>query len=464
MKSWRDSLPTLQANTSGRTFSAETPGYDDALAVFNTCVRHRPAVVVTAAGPDDVREAVTFASRHGLRVAVLHTGHGPTVAAGDDTLMISTRNMVGVEIDAMRRVARVQAGLRFGQLVDVAAAFGLAPLAGSAPSVGVVGYTLAGGASPTLGRKFGWASDHVSAIDVVTSDGRLRRATARADADLFGALLGGKSNFGVVTAMEFALFPVEQIYAGSLFYAGEHTRSVLEAYRQFTVSAPDDISTAATILNFPPLPDLPPFMQGKKVVALRISFSGDPRTGRRLIDPLRRAAPRLLDTVAEIPYSAFATITQDPTEPAAAVEHFGLLRELTDGTVEAIAGLVESEAGSQMNIIDFRHLQGAFSRPSPVTNAVGGRDAAFAFFGLTVVPPDADVRDYQSCGSELVAALAPWLHPQAHPSFLGPADATERGTRRAYDAGVYAHLREVKAKYDPHNIFRVNHNVPPAVA
>ena len=198
------------------------------MAVFNTVVSHQPAIVVGAANADDVVVAVTFAAHHGLHVAVLNTGHGPSVPALSDTLMITTRRMSKIEIDADNGCARVEAGVLFRDLVEASAARGLAPLPGSSPGVGVVGYTLAGGASLTMGRKFGWAADHVSSIDVVTSDGRLRRVSSRSEADLFGALLGGKSNFGVVTAMEFALFPVTQLYAGALFYSGEHVRDVLE--------------------------------------------------------------------------------------------------------------------------------------------------------------------------------------------------------------------------------------------
>jgi FAD/FMN-containing dehydrogenase len=261
MNSWRNALPELNEALKGPHFVAGSPGYEDEVAGFNQSVVHRPAVVVAAEGAADVCAAVEFASRHGMSVAVLNTGHGPSLPAGPDTLMITTRWMAKVDIDPRNKKARVEAGVRFGELVAAAAAHGLAPLPGSSPGVGVVGYTLGGGASSTMGRKYGWASDHVSAIDVVTADGRLHRVSAESPADLFGALLGGKSNFGVVTAMEFALFPVTRLYAGSLFYAGERKRDVLEAYRRFTTTAPEEMSSGVALLNFPPLPHLPPFMR-----------------------------------------------------------------------------------------------------------------------------------------------------------------------------------------------------------
>lgn len=461
MISWQHNLSDLLHQVRGPVLTADSAGYDKEIAVFNQVVKHRPGVVVGAADAADVRAAVVFAAAHNMTIAVLNTGHGPSLAADLSTLLITTRRIDGVEVDADARTARVGAGVRFGRLVDAAAAHGLAPLPGSARGVGVVGYTLGGGVSMTLGRKYGWASDHVRAIDVVTADGKLHRVSPNSEPDLFGALLGGKSNFGVVTAMQCALFPVTHLYAGALYFSGEHAREVLDAYRAFTITAPEEITSGVALLNLPPLPGLPPFMQGRRTVALRISYLGDPQTGAALIDPLRRAAPIVADTVVEIAYPQFGSITNDPEDSGAAVEHFGLLRELTGDTVEALVTTAGPDSGSGVNIIDIRHLQGAFGRPAPHRDAVGARDAAFAYFALTVVPPGHQVADYLKSGSELTTALAPWLHNNAHPSYLGPADATRAGTARAFQPDVYRNLRRVKAIYDPQNRFRVNHNIPP---
>lgn len=459
-----DSVAELRKVLRGPVFTADTPGYTAETAVFNTVVQHRPAVVVGALDASDVAGAVSFAAAQGMNVAVLNTGHGPSMAAGPDTVMITTSRMRDVTIDPAGRSARVSAGARFSDLVDAAARHDLAPLSGSSPGVGVVGYTLSGGASVTIGRKYGWACDHVSAIDVVTSDGRTHCTTAHSDPDLFGALLGGKSNFGVVTAMEFGLFPVTQLYAGALFFAGEHTADVLDAYRQMTMSAPDELTTGIALLNLPPLPGLPPFMAGKPTVSLRVSFMGDAATGASLIEPLRRAAPLLADTVTTIPYTAFGSISNDPTDPAAAVEQFALLRELNHDTISAIVDVVGPGSDSTINIVDIRHLQGAFGTSPAIPNAVGARDAAFAMFGLTVVPPGRHPADFRRSGCELMAALKPWLHGIGSPSFQGPADLGQERIRHAYEPGVYERLQTVKAKYDPDNMFRVNHNIEPQTA
>lgn len=461
MKSCNDKLVALRKLVQGPVFTAHTPGYDEEVSVFNMAVRHRPALVLGAANPADVATAVKFASRHGLNIAVLNTGHGPSVAADANTLMITTRRMRGIDINARRRTARIEAGVRFGELAEAAANHDLAPLAGSSPGVGVVGYTLSGGASSTMGRKYGWAADHVIGIDVVTADGQMHRVSAASEGDLFGALLGGEGNFGVVTAMEFTLFPVTRLYAGGLFYSGRHTRQVLEAYIKLCASAPNELTTSLALLNFPALPGLPVFMQGKLTVSLRVSFVGDDHEGARWIEPMRQAAPVLADTVAGMPYARFGSISDDPTDPAPAVEQFALLRELSLDTIDAVVNVAGPKSGSSINIVDIRHLQGAYSRPAPFPNAVGARDAGYAIFALTVVPPGCDGADYRRCGYELIEAVKPWLHEQTSPSFQGPNDTTDEGVRRAYDPAVYEKLRDVKSKYDPHNRFRFTHNIPP---
>lgn len=196
-------------------------------------------------------------------------------------------------------------------------------------------------------------------------------------------------------------------------------------------------------------------------MSVRVSHVGPASRAERLVAPLRAAAPLLMDTVREMPFTDFGTITMDPSEPAAAVEHFGLLRELSQKTIDAVLDTVGPTADSSVNLFDLRRLGGAY-RNSPATpNAVGGRDAAYAFFTLTVVPPGQDVATYADSGQEIVERLRPWLSPGRHPNFLAPADSTVHRTSEAYDPEVYARLRALKTTYDPENRLRVNHNVPP---
>src|ERR1700754_1495503 len=213
-------MDSLARSVSGPVFLPDDDGYLEEGATFNLSVSHRPAAIVGASCAADVQAAVRFAAEHDLTVAVLLTGHGPSRAIDDSALLVTTRRMIGVAIDPARRTAKVGAGVRWQQVVDEAAKSGLAPLTGSSPGVGVIGYTLGGGLSITMARSLGWASDYVNWIDVVTADGELRRVSTEREPGLFWALRGGKSDYGVVTAMEFSLFPVTTLFAGSISYAG----------------------------------------------------------------------------------------------------------------------------------------------------------------------------------------------------------------------------------------------------
>ncbi|WP_307718370.1 FAD-binding oxidoreductase, partial [Streptomyces sp. JHA26] len=199
-------------------------------------------MIVGAAGAGDVAAAVKFAGERGWPVAVMGTGHGLSCAL-DGGLLITTRRMAGVRVDAEACSAWLEAGVSWGQVVSEAARFGLAPLNGSAPHVGAVSYVLGGGL-PLLGRTFGYAADRVRRMEVVTADGRLRTVTPEADPDLFFALLGGRDNFGVVTGLEIGLVPVTRIYGGGLYFGAEHVEEVLSVWRAWTDSVPDTMNSS----------------------------------------------------------------------------------------------------------------------------------------------------------------------------------------------------------------------------
>src|ERR1700755_1470721 len=196
-----EDVDRLSGGVAGPVLRPGDGGYADEADGFNLAFRHKPTLIVGAANASAGQEAVRFAGDHALPVAVVATGHGPSIVA-DGAVLITTRRMTGMTVDPARQVARVEAGVRWRQAVDQAATMGLAPLCGSSPTVGVVGYTLGGGLSVTMGRAYGWARDQVRALDVVPADGELRNVSPESDSDLFWALRGGKSNFGVVTAME----------------------------------------------------------------------------------------------------------------------------------------------------------------------------------------------------------------------------------------------------------------------
>ncbi|MFD3537134.1 FAD-binding oxidoreductase [Streptomyces sp. NPDC058664] len=438
-----------------------TPGderYDAERAGNQTARAHRPALLVGATGPADVQQAVKFAALHGLAVAVQGTGHALAAVAAEGGVLINTSRMTGVRVDAEARTAWVAAGVRWEQVIHEAAPAGLTPLAGSAPGVGVVSYTLGGGLG-LLSRRYGYAADHVRSLDVVTADGRLRQVTATCDPDLFWALRGGRDNFGVVTGIEIDLMPVPTLYGGGLFFDFTAAREVLDTYVRWSAGLPEEMTSSVAVISFPDAPVLPPPLRGRHVVHVRIAYAADDLgAGKDLVAPLRALGP-FNDTVRELPCTEVGTIHNDPPVPGTFESATTLLGELGTDAVAAVLDLVGPHAPVP-HVVELRHLGGALARPAGVANAVGNRDAHYL---LNVVSrlERAELTDIQPAHERLLEALAPWSTGGRALTFLNGARDTEH-VRSAYDPEDYRRLTEIKAAYDPHNIFRLNHNIPPA--
>lgn len=450
-------LEPLVAAVAGPVLLPHDESYAAECAGFNLTVLHRPAVVVGATSPSDVRAAVRFAVEHDLPVAVLATGHQPFHPA-NGSVLITTSRMASVEVDAANRMARITAGTLWQQVVDATTKEGLAPLSGSSPTVGVIGYVLGGGFSPTMGRTYGWAADHVRAIEIVMADGELRRVTATSDPELFWAVRGAKSNFGVVTAIELDLFPVTEFYGGGLFFDGADTAAVLHAYREWIATAPDTLNSSVGLLRFPPVPSIPEFLQGKLMVHLRVSYLGSEADGEQLVAPMRAAAPVVVDALKLTPYEEFAAIHQDPADPMPYGELGGLLTELTPESVDLIVDVAGPDAADfPMLILDIRHLGGALGRPAEVPNSVDIRDAGMTIWGAALGAPD-EIPAQLARMRGLLDVLRPWSTGRNYLNFMSGNEATEQ----AYTDAVLHRLRTVKTAYDPTNVFRLNnHNVRP---
>ncbi|WP_234380236.1 FAD-binding oxidoreductase [Streptomyces sp. CMB-StM0423] len=431
-------------------------GYETELSGFNRIVSHRPAAVAAVRSVAEVRAAVRYAAERGMPVAVQSTGHGPAGAVGADTLLLSVRRLRGVRVDPAARTARVAAGTRWQEVVDAAAPHGLAPLCGSSPLVGVVGYTLGGGLGP-LARTYGYAADQVTAVELVTADGRLREVTAEREPELFWALRGGgKGGFGVVTALTFRLPRVARLYGGGLRFAGADAAAVLGAWRRVTAAAPEELTTSVALLRVP---------GAGLTVHVRVAVAGaspsesesesGPESlkslGEGLVRPLRAAALPVADTVRMRPYRTVAEIHEDPVDPMPYHERGILLREFDAAAEAALLAAAGPEAECADWAVELRHLGGAAGRPPAVPSAVGSRAGAFTLTTLTAPGTDSAVR----------AALGEWSTGGRYVNFLaGPG--TEELAAEAYDAETYARLRAVKRTYDPENVFRHGHALPPA--
>ncbi|MFD4632892.1 FAD-binding oxidoreductase [Streptomyces sp. NPDC058284] len=411
----------------------------------------RPAIVFDAASTDDVVSVVSYAAEAGLPVGVQATGHG-VPGSSEGGVLIVTRRMAAVRIDPGARTATIAAGARWGQVAEAAAAHGLAPLNGSAPSVGAVSYTLGGGLG-ILGREFGYAADHVRSLDVVTADSVPRHVTADGDPELFWGLLGGGANLGVVTELEIGLVPVARLYGGALAFDGDEVdpAAVLRGYEEWTRTLPDEVTSSLAALVYPDLPGLPPHLKGRHLVQIRVASTGSAAEGERLVAPLRGLGPTVSDTLREMPYTESPTIHGDPDFPHAYYGDNRLLSGLDVAAAGEILALT-GRAAPSMQILQINHLGGALSRPAP--NAVPHREAQWLIRILS--PLDGtDVAALRELHAEAFGRVAPRTLGRSLNFLYGGNDRTEG----LYDPETLKRLAALKATYDPANLFRRNYNV-----
>jgi hypothetical protein len=435
---------SLAERLTGTLVERGEPGYDALVMPWNVAVPVQPAAVVAAATADDVVETVRFAAQHGLAVTPQATGHG-AVAQHVGEVVVATAGLDECVVHP-EGWARVGAGVQWSQVVEAAAPYGLAPLNGSSTGVGVVGYTTGGGTGP-MARTHGLASDRVRALEVVTGDGVLRRATPTEHPELFFALRGGKGALGIVTAIEFDLVPQATFYGGGLYFDGADAATVVERWRTWSATLPEQATTSFAFLQLPPLPTVPPPLAGRLTVAVRFLWTGDAAEGERLLAGLRSAAPVLLDGVGVMPYAAVDAVHADPVDPMPVHERAALLHDLPAEAVQALLAAAGPGSGSAQIIVEVRQLGGALSRPGPHDSAYSHRSAAYSL--LTVGVPGTP--GLPESTEAVLGALAPWSTGGLPPNFGAAVDAVER----RYDAPTLARLRAAVETYDPSGVMAV---------
>ncbi|HZU16038.1 MAG TPA: FAD-binding oxidoreductase [Candidatus Dormibacteraeota bacterium] len=405
---------------------------------------------------EDIAAVVGLARREGLRVAAQATGHGAaSLGSLEDTILVRTSRMVGVHIDPSTRRARVRAGTLWQDVVPAAAEHGLVPLAGSAADIGVVGYTLGGGLG-WLGRRYGLAANSVIGLELVTADGQILRADRDHEPDLFWALRGGSGNFGVVTAIEFTLYPVDEIYGGVLFWDMERAAEVLTAWRDWTRTLPDEVTSVGRLLRLPPLPEVPEPLRGRDLVVVEAACLTDPAAGARLLQPLRELGPEI-DTFATMPPMGLQAIHMDPDTPMPFVGDGQLLAELPPAAIEALIQAAGPGSGTTLLSVEIRHLGGALARATPEHGVLASLEAGFALFAIGLVT-DSEVRTGVEAEVRTVReALRPW---DTGGAFLNFAE------RRVHPVCLFGperarRLQAVKARYDPDDLFQAKQPVPP---
>jgi FAD/FMN-containing dehydrogenase len=450
----RTRLMLTTASTQGRVVRPGDADWDSARGTFNLLDDQRPEAIAFPADEREVAAAIADASERGLRVTAQATGHnaGP-LGSLEGTLIVNTSALTGVSIDAEARRVRVGAATKWEKVTPRLSELGLAGLHGSSPDVGIVGYSLGGGIG-WLARKHGMQTNAVTAIELVTAEGHLVRTDPVHEPDLFWALRGGGGSFGVVTAIEFEVLPVRELYAGALFFPVERTADVLHEWTALLPSLPEEITSWACVLHFPPLPELPDEVRGRSFMVVMAAFLGSEADGRDLLRPLRELGPGM-DTFAVQPPVGLSELAMDPPDPLPYASTHDLVDELPATAIEDVAQV--AGPGSSLTLVQFRHMGGALARREADAGARATLPGEIAMFGLGVVPGEAAEPTVRAELETLSAAMAP--HRGGHyPNFVEePADPST-----FFDAETWERLRQVKALYDPSDLFKGNHHVPPA--
>ncbi|MBK5220399.1 MAG: FAD-binding oxidoreductase [Thermoleophilia bacterium] len=431
----------------------ESANWDVERGAFNVLLDQQPAGIAVPQSTDDVIDVVRAAAADGKRVAAQRTGHSAApLGSLADTVLIRTGGLGGVEIDVEKGSARVGAGTLWGDFVPGASEQGLAALHGSTPTVCIAGYSLGGGVS-FYGRKHGLACNRVSAIELVTADGELRRVDADNDPGLFWALRGGGGSFGVVTALEFGLLDLPEVFAGALFFPAERAGEVLHAWHEWTATVPEETTSVGRLMNFPPIPEIPEPFRGKSFAVVEVIHCGDAASGEELVAPLRELGPEM-DTIATVPPAGIADLHMDPPEPSPYSGTSLLTEDLPAAAIDAMLDAVGPGSGSQLVAVELRHCGGAFSRAPEGAGALATLPGSFLAFGVGIVPV-----------AEAMAPTLGWLgafreafEPYDAGRYLNFCDdPTDLET--AFPAETVARLREVKQRYDAENLFHANHPV-----
>ncbi|MEV4355517.1 FAD-binding oxidoreductase [Nonomuraea sp. NPDC049625] len=418
----------LKNLTTGRVLLPGDEGFDEARRPWNLAVDQRVRAVVEAADADDVAAAVGYARLNGLAVTAQPSGHG---ASGDTkgTILLRTGGLGGVEID--NGVARVGAGVKWGEVLAAASPLGLTGLAGSSPVVSVTGYTLGGGLS-WFSRKYGFAADSVRAFDAVDAGGRRIRVTAERDPELFWALRGGGGDFAVVTAMEFDLRPAPFLYGGRITWPIERAPEVLAAYREVTATAPDELTVWFDLLQIP---------GGPGFVMIDSTYLGrDPGT---LLRPFELIGGALSDNRRLLPVAELGSICDEPTDPQPGTSRCELLTGLDD----QVAGVLLGEPIDPMISVQIRHLGGALSRPADGGGAAGHLDEPYLIYAIGA-PTEATAERLERLGK----ALVPFSSGRRPYTMLHGGEQAAA----AFPSESLARLRDLKRSRDPHGVIRAN--------
>jgi FAD/FMN-containing dehydrogenase len=455
-------LAGLREMVRGPVLTSDDPGYDEARSLWNALVDRRPALIVQCSGAADVVDAVNFAREQGLVLSIKAGGHNVAGnAVNDGGIVLDLSQMRGVTVDPTARIVRVQGGATWGDCDRETQLFGLAVPGGVVSTTGVAGLTLHGGVGH-LRRKHGLSLDNLISVDIVTADGQFRRASASENEDLFWAVRGAGSNFGVVTSFEFQAHPVgPMVFVGAIFYPFEEAKAILPAWRDFMATAPEELSSLAICWSVPPHPPFPPELHGTPVVVVAAAYSGSVEDGERIVQPLRELAEPVVDASGPWPWLGLQS-GFDAIFPQGELRYWKSrsVTELSDEVIDEIVSLA-SRRPTALTDITIWHHGGAMSRVGETETAYGGRDVQFLVTAEASWTDPAQNDEAIAWAREVWDAMEAYTTGSVYLNFPGLGEEEDNLARAGYGAN-YERLAELKAKYDPDNLFRMNINIPPA--
>jgi len=429
-------------------------GYDDACRPWNLAVSQRPAAVAVPRTVDDVVRIVDAAIGLGLRIAPQSTGHAASTLADvpfDDVVLLRLHELTGVTVDPVARIARVLGGTLWQEVIAAAAPHALTALHGSAGDVAVAGYVLGGGLS-FYGRAHGLASSSVRAIELVTAEGELLRASADEHAALFWALRGGGGNFGAVVAIELELLPIADAVAGMLLWDLGRAPEVAHAWAAWTATVPESVTTSLRLMRFPPLPELPPFLSGRELVVVDGAVLEDDARASELLAPLRALAPEL-DTFARIPAGQLLAVHMDPPAPTPSVSDHAMLATLPGAAVDALLEVAGPGVQTPLMFAELRHLGGELARPQDA--ALARLDGEYALFAVSPAPTPELLELGEHATSDVIAALRLWATGGNFSNFADRAiDPSSM-----FEPAAWERLVRVRDLYDPARTWVAAHAV-----
>jgi FAD/FMN-containing dehydrogenase len=448
----------LKGRIRGLLLQPGEPGYDETRSVWNAMIDRRPAMIVRCLGVADVVACVHAAREHGLPLSIKGGGHNIAgLAVCDDGLMLDMSLMRGVWVDPAAGVARAQAGCLLGDVDRETQLHGLAAVLGFVSNTGCAGLTLGGGFG-YLTRRFGWTSDTVASIDLVTADGRVIRASERENSDVFWGLRGGGGNFGVATSFEYKLHPVgPDIIAGAIAWRGEEAGRVLEMYRSLAAQAPRELTCVAALRLAPPAPWLAKDVHGKPIVAFFVCYSGPLADGEKLTAPIKAFGTPVGDVVQKRPYVSQQTLV-DATQPKGRRYYWKseYLRALEPGLFTQAIEHAGRIASPHSAILIFP-VDGTLNQFPEDHSAVGNRDAVAVLNVASAWEHAEDDTDNIEWARSAWRSMRQFSTGGTYINFLTEEEGDER-TRAAYRTN-YARLAEIKATWDPSNFFRTNKNI-----